>query len=330
LSIAEEGDTVWTQKFGGQLKILEVRAGSPINIPGHTPALRELNMSLYSRNSDTLRRIGGSLERLVISGFIGQRDNAVDNIKLHCPKLKSISLLAHRRADRADITRLLASYGHQLEYALLFRLTEHQINYVAIACPKARFHVSVGADLLRLPHSSLNLIGPRFEWATIYSSEPLGIDGGLAEGTNVLSQCVNLRHLELHSPTFEDVQAIFSTPKPNLDSVVLHIRFTFEREDMRKMMTSLTNGTKRVEKLELYGPPYFIDELYGFIERNRATLSYIELGGTISAEPKKLDEFLQSFLELPALEELYVDYDIQQDTLRSLRNIGVYCGRKYL
>jgi len=87
LSVAEEGDTVWTNKFGGQLEILEVSAGVPVTIPEYAPALRELNMSTYLGNWDVLQRIGGTLERLAIHEFYDIEDDDVDNVKHHCPNL---------------------------------------------------------------------------------------------------------------------------------------------------------------------------------------------------------------------------------------------------
>jgi len=155
LSVGEDGDTVWTNKFGSQLEILEVSAGVPISIPEHPPALRELTMDTYVGNWDLLRAIGGSLERLVINMMNGYHGDEAGKIKLHCPNLKSISLHNHHPA----VSRLLASYGDQLEYALLYELDEYQINDVAVACPNARFHLNIPCEDLSSP--TLNLIGHR-------------------------------------------------------------------------------------------------------------------------------------------------------------------------
>jgi len=85
---------------------------------------------------------------------------------------------------------------------------------------------------------------------------------------------------------------------------------------------------KCVEKFLFFGSPYFVDVLDGFVEKNQVTLRFIELlCETTSAGNKKLDELLQSFIHLPALEELYpyVKYEIPQEILKTLRNNGVYC-----
>jgi len=322
LSIAEEGDTVWAKTLGRNLEILEVCAGLHLNISLHAPALRELNMSGYYGNSDILRRIGGSLERLVLPEF-----DDVDKIKLYCPNLKSVSLKGSRFFDGPGITRLLASYGDRLEYALLYKLNNDEIRDVSHACPNARFHVS-GDYQFGLSLSNLNYIGPRLEGVDLCFEFALGMDRDLAEWTNAWSQCVNLRHLNFTPSTVEDVQAVFSTPKPHLDSIVLKIGFSFEREDVKKVMSHLANGTKCVKKLEYLGPACSIDELHVFVAKNRATLCLIELAGTFSDGNKKLGELLKSFLQLPALEELYVDIDVPQDILKCLRNNGVYFSRE--
>jgi len=67
--------------------------------------------------------------------------------------------------------------------------------------------------------------------------------------------------------------------------------------------------------------------LDGFIEKNRAALRYISLGNDFGEGNMKLDELLQSFLQLPALDDLYVDYEIPGDILTGLRSNGAYWSR---
>jgi len=98
---------------------------------------------------------------------------------------------------------------------------------------------------------------------------------------------------------------------------------------VKKVMEYCANGTKVVETIICSGSQHFIHGLDHFIEKNRATLRYISLNGRFSDGNKKLEELLQSFLELPALEELYVNYRISKDILRSLRNNGVFFARKH-
>jgi len=309
LSIAEEEDTIWTNKFGNQLETLEVCAGAPVNFPVRVPDLRELNMNTSVGNSDVLSRIG--------------------KMKLHCPNLKSVSLRGRSSEDSPAITRLLASYGERLEYALLYWLNDDQIRDVATACPNARFRV-YGGHGFGLSHSCLNLIGPRLEGVRFDYTENVEMDGFLVEWRKAWNQCVNLRHLDFNPTKVEDVQAIISTPKNHLVSIALTSNDLFEREDVKKVMADLTNGTKCVEELMCFGSSYFIDELGGFIEKNRGSLRLISLGGTFSDGNKKLCELLQLFLQLTALEELYVDYDIPQDIQRSLHNNGVDFCREQL
>jgi len=216
-----------------------------------------------------------SLERLVIHEFYDQRDDDVDKMKLHCPNLKSVSLRGRSSEDSPAITRLLASYGERLEYALLYWLNDDQIRDVATACPNARFRV-YGGHGFGLSHSCLNLIGPRLEGVRFDYTENVEMDGFLVEWRKAWNQCVNLRHLDFNPTKVEDVQAIISTPKNHLVSIALTSNDLFEREDVKKVM------------------------------------------------------LLQLFLQLTALEELYVDYDIPQDIQRSLHNNGVDFCREQL
>jgi len=337
LSVAEEMDPIWRDKFGSQLEILEVYDEVPLSTPENAPVLRELNMSTYVGNFNTLRRVGESLQTLIIHGFDFDCADAdfdyirlsdFDKIRLHCPNLKSVSLKGEYEEHSNDIARLLASYGDRLEYALLHCFNDDQIRDVTAACPNARFHLTGGISL-----SGLNLIGPRLEGVNHSSVVDLYMNDDLGEWINAWNQCVNLRHLEFAPNRVEEFQAVFSSLKKHLVSIELKFGESFKREDVKKAMVNLANGTKCVEKLNFYGPPCFIDEFDGFIRKNRATLRYIELGassGTFSAGNKRLEELLKSFLHLPALEELYVDYEIPQNILTSLRNKGVYCGREYL
>jgi len=266
---------------------------------------------------------------LVVHGFYDIRDDDADKIKLHCPNLKSVCLQGLSISDSPSITRLLASYGDRLEYALICYLNDDQIRAVSDACPNACFHLT-GDGEFGISLSSLSLIGPRLEGVTLFLTESVGIGGDLVEWTKAWSQCVNLRHLEFTPLEFDDHRAVFSTPKNDLISISVHQDESTERDEWKKVMFNLENGTKIVEKFICRGLPYFIDELDGFIGKNRTTLRYIELGGTtFTARNWKLDELLQSFLQLPALEELYVDYVIPQDILSSLRNNGVYACRPF-
>jgi len=332
LTIAEKCGTIWANKFGSQLEILEIDADGPIDISEDAPALRELNMAAYKGNSDLLRRIGGKLERLVINDASWQGDNNVGLIEQHCPNLKSISLYGRDEGDISAITQLLGSYGERLDYALLYYFDNAQIIDVAAKCPNARFDVCSGDYTFGLSLSSFNLIVPRLESVVAEDTEPQPeeIAHGLVEWTNAWNQCVNLRHLKYEPRKIGEVGAIFSTPKNHLASIELDLDSVKPEEDAKKAMVNLANGTTCVEKLCFDGPPCSIDEFGAFIRKNRATLRCIELdssSGTFSTENEKVDELLKSFLHLPVLEELYVDYKIPQDILTSLHNKGVYYCR---
>jgi len=326
LSIEEGMDSVWVSKFTSQLKILEVRGAVRRNINEHYPALRMLRIRSYFGTQDLLRRIGASLESLAIHYFVVERDDDVDKIKLYCPNLKSVSLGWLSSGHNPAVSRLLASYGCNLEYSHLHCIGEDGIRDVVTACPNARFHLSDGYGY-PLSLSSMNIIGPRLESLTLGYTDAVGIGGDLVEWTRAWDKCVNLRHLKFKPRSADDIQAVFSTPKRHLVSIELTLIGGFDREDVKKVVQQCANGTKCVEKFIYSGSPYFIEVLAGFLQKNRSTLRYILLGGRFSSGNKKLENLLQSFLKLPALEELYVDYEIPEDILKILRSNGVYWSR---
>jgi len=331
LNIAEEGGSLWANTIEIQQEILDTENSIPKNIAEHGLALRELKMYNYTCNSEILQRIGERLENLVIYDFLYDLgDNDVGMIKLHCPNLKSISLEDENRVFSPDITRLLASYGDLLENARLSYLHEEQIRNVTTACPNARFHLFVDVEYGLSP-SALNLIGSRLDGVRInFRSIFTNVD--LVEWANAWNQCVNLRHLNITPRKVEDIQAVFSMPKTHLITIELGVNGWFKREDLKKVMDYIANGTKCIENFECSGSPYFIDALDDFIEKNRSTLRVISLDNRNGDDNKKLDESLQekfdellkSFHQLPVLEELYVDYGIPQDIRLSLRNNGVH------
>jgi len=113
-------------------------------------------------NWDILHRIGRRLERLVNHAVIVLLDENVDKVKLYCLNINSGSVRFLYSGANRTITRILASYGDQLEYGCLNLLDEDVIRNVAAVCPNARFHSSVDYDH-GLSRSSWISIGPKLE-----------------------------------------------------------------------------------------------------------------------------------------------------------------------
>jgi len=243
LSAVESRQTVWTNKFASQLISLEVIRCVPLTIPDHTSALCELSIETFQGNWDMLRRIGACLETLVVYKFIDYQEDVTDKIRLHCSRLKSISLKGWKHPEVAAVARLLASYGPQLEYAVLFLLDADQIRDVAAACPNARFRV-YGNYSGGLSPSTLHLIGDILESAYVVERpeiiNPNGdeTEGGIDEWATAWNGCVNLHTLGnmggLYAP-----QAVFSTPKPKIISIDLNF-LCCKRKAVKKAMENKT------------------------------------------------------------------------------------------
>jgi len=122
----------------------------------------------------------------------------------------------------------------------------------------------------------------------------------------------------------EEVKSIFSTPKQELKDLRVIFGDEIHAENVQKAMKVCAEGTKCIEKLIYYGPEFYGDGPKKFLDTNRATLKYISLGRIHYAADEKLDKLLDSFLELPALEILYINCMIPGDKLKSLRERGIY------
>jgi len=83
-------------------------------------------------------------------------------------------------------------------------------------------------------------------------------------------------------------------------------------------------GTKRLETFKYVGRYSNRDSTKKFFDQNKDSLALISIFPTVRAGDKKLDELLTSFLELPLLKEVCLDYQIPDDTLNALEKRGVY------
>jgi len=225
--------------------------------------------------------------------------------------------------EKAAIANLLASYSGQLEYALLKRFDEVHLKEVADACPKARFHLDSFDDKRRL-FIGLNLLGPRLEVIRSFGSETTeNFDGW----KNAWSKATTFRKLDIEVRKVCDAKAIFSTPKEHLKELSLCLGMIPGAEDAKKVMDVFAKGTKRLETFKYVGRYSNRDSTKKFFDQNKDSLALISIFPTVRAGDKKLDELLTSFLELPLLKEVCLDYQIPDDTLNALEKRGVYWSR---
>lgn len=74
-------------------------------------------------------------------------------------------------------------------------------------------------------------------------------------------------------------------------------------------MNYCAEGPKRVEKLIGYGKTFYRDSMAKFLEDNKPSLSSILVANASYRDAEKeSDELLDSFLDLPALEELVLNF----------------------
>jgi len=318
------GGIYWARKFGQQIEKLQVRVDYPLHSPWNFPDLRELHMTMKTDHicPGFWKYIGRSLEKLVVSFHVNSVDN-VGDIGEHCRKLKVISLgEGYYRAISATVS-LLASYGDQLEHALLSMMNEKQILEVIEACPNARFDLH---DFF-WPFSSagIDLIGPKLD--CIVGFKFTVADGDDPTRQHVWDKCNKIRKLEVSNGEFECMQKFFSKPK----AVLKDLRFDFDRnaseENWHNVMKVCAEETNCIEHFTFWGPLFYGDASRKFLMANRASLKSISMGPYNYGAGEKLNELLDSFLALPALEELYINCTIPSDKLKTLFERGIYWKR---
>jgi len=257
------------------------------------------------------RAIGRGLEKLIVTESI-DTPAEIGAIQQHCRNLNSISLAWQGSKFQPAIAALLASYGDQLKYSLLWDIDEQQLREIADACPTARFHLegySYGCLL-----AGLNVLGPRLENVTSSDFEQ---DIGGIEFANPWYKCCNLRELHVKLLTVETAEAIFSTPKEHLKLLEFCLDDKCNVEYVKNVMNACSKGTRCVEKLIFDGPLIILDCFNMFFKANMASLSSVTIRNEFETGfenwgfedwsfEEDWDAFLDLFLTLPALEEAYL------------------------
>lgn len=103
------------------------------------------------------------------------------------------------------ISKLLVSYGNQLEWAYLSKFTERSMKDVAKSCRNARFRLHKPQRELLLP--ALNLFGDKLE---IISAILENHNGDTSRYTAAWNSCVNLRVLILWVRTVQQIEAFIA------------------------------------------------------------------------------------------------------------------------
>lgn len=324
LSIDETRST-WVNRFSGQLETLEVTSRYRNVLDIHpTPMLRALTLDTGSDYFDLSfsRCAIGRLETLVIFGGTIP-NNQYDDIRRYCPNLKRISMQGRTNLETNKVSRFLSSYGEQLEYAYLRDMSERQIFRVANACPNAQFHLQDYSN--GVTAASLYVLGNRLEEITV--SGFYMEDRHHSEWTNAWDECKNLRKLTVSNCNLQRVQAMFAKPKDHLKVLSIDMQMVADGDTMKKLMDICANGTNCVEELRYGGQPFYRNTADKFFEKNRRSLTSIVVREKFVDGDVRLNALLDSLFKLPVLEQLNLDCNIPQSTLRLLEKRGIHWKR---
>lgn len=339
LSYFSYGDERWLRKFGGNLKALCIQNvwTSDLNsIPKHCPLLRELRLS----NVDSVKpslwiAVGKNLEILEI---LKSKRYALKDIRAYCRKLTVIQI-HHTDGHEIEYMNLLASYGDQLEYAVVPQtLSSHTITLVR-ECTRAAFYLKIhhpsSNDTL-----SLKALGYRLE-------KILVVDPAYASSRLCWDPCTGIELARFLRATHLGICDFFASPKRNLLS--LTIRWTSALDNIENAMNraSLSTGALKEFRLILERP-ISPKAILSVLERNKSLeivrLLPIYVNQMVDASSETVISSVSFLLDCPEIKviDLYSrDNDIrisaENETIARLchrnrfRQICVrVCGRKYL
>lgn len=330
LSIQEKG-CVWTSRFGEQVKTIEIWTSSSRSISHYCTNLRELTVMFSQKllpGTKLWENIGPSLETLTIA-YNEMLSREIGKIELHCRNIRRISIGDVSRDGKTSLSKLLASYGDQLQLAEIPCLNEVQWNSVMSVCTKARFHVAaLGLSVLD-PYSllpSLNIVGLQLEKVRVGGRI---FAGNITEFSHAWSKCDNLRELHIQVPNTEHIRAVFSTPKPQLKK--MHLDFSFfddfmDDNEMIQVMKIISSGTKAVEAFSLTCSSYrdfSWDCLGSFFELKKSSLSYVSLPFRYGDE--EIADILEILLGASVLKEIHCTGERHHTRAELLVKAGVQC-----
>lgn len=131
------------------------------------------------------------------------------------------------------LSKLLASYGKQLEWAYFWVFAERHLEYVTRACTNGRFHMELPSPAKGALLPALNILAHQLENISVSYLK----DGDAAymnQLTAAWNRCVNLRKLRLWNSRVEDTEAIMAVPKANLRVLSIFLRTRISSDDRKK------------------------------------------------------------------------------------------------
>jgi len=336
LSVAENAHA-WISTFGPQLESLEVFAEQIVfsrTIPKYCKNLVKLTAHLRAAARspviDVSLNANSCMESLTIHNF-SLPVYQIEKIQESCRLLKRISLLgrgddrnmARKMAITRAITRLISSYGAQLEWAHLRDFPEDQLKLIVEACTNAAFHVDVSRPGALFP--ALRTVGKQLDVIRVYPTQHEPVTDVLTEAWN---NCVNLREVELFLTTVDQLKAIMASPKPNLKVLSLKLDMRADIGTAKDVMDICAGSCSIVEKFQFVCKTLSEDAFDKFISKNKHTLASISVFvlSREATDTQKWLEVTKGFLKSTALKEIVCwNHQLPQDFFQTLVDRGVQC-----
>jgi len=198
-----------------------------------------------------------------------------------------------------------------------------QLRAITAACPNARFQLldTYGGTSLM---GSLAVIGARTEAVIMRGFVP-GEDSTV--WANLWGNCKGLKELYIRSCISENIPLIFSVPKSLLTTLELTMDSNTDQEQVKKTLDICATGTNCVQRFIYSGPALSRDNTAKFLLANGASLLSIVVKSSSSVSGSKLDDFLNTLLNLPKLNELVYNCEIAGGTQRVLQTNGIVWKR---
>lgn len=224
------------------------------------------------------------------------------------------------------ISRLLASYGDQLEYCVVEDMNEGEITTIASACKNVRFSVRMYSHTDNISRT-LKFLRSQLEKIEIEVEVDDDESYDYNDFRKAWNECVNIRYLEFHNCNIEHAKAIMAIPKKNFTELHISPPHGME-EEVKKLLDIFAEGTVAVEDFEFYGR-LSVEAMEKFVARNGSSLQGFSF--TQHNRDMKMDTFLPLFLKCPAQESVRAIGDVVNECifgtnmLKTLRSRGVAC-----
>lgn len=191
-------------------------------------------------------------------------------IQKHCRHLRRISIRNVPFEATSGLANHLALYGDQLEFAVISSLNQMQLDQMVRSCTKARFffHSTVSHGIL----ASLRIMGRQLEGIVI-KHEHRGILS--EESISAWNLSVNLRFIEFHRCSVEEIEAVFYTPKPLMKKFFVRPFATAPR--MTEIIDIFTQVGCSLEEITVEHSWYNSGGLGNYFELNKSSLSRVVL-----------------------------------------------------